>query len=278
MMFAAGCGRLDFGDGTGSGAGSPDASADAARFGACKWLATAPNPFTLSGTAFTYTASSPPDNTASVPAVAISAYDATTNEMLGTATSDAAGNYSIAIAGGVSRAVRLDLVNASYLTTHQYTGFALDADFSGYQSPLWGDGSIGTIYGDANVTWDNTKGNLEVTVEQCDGTPIEGATVQISPAPEAIEYLDPTGPPNASLTATTAPFSSGVGFNVIPGLNHVTAQATGYTFDPVDITIMGGEHSNVIVMHAYELINSSAALRATARSDRDATRATCRAR
>ena len=250
MMFAAACGRLDFDDG--SGAVAADASGDAARFGACKRLATAPNPFTLSGSAFTYTASSPPNNTAPVSAVAVTASDATTNEMLGTAMSDANGNYTIAIAGGVSRAVRLDLTNANYLTTHQYTGVVLDADLSSYPSPLWGDGSMGTVYGEAGITWDNAKGNLEVTIAQCDGTPIPGATVQISPTPGAIEYLDPTGPPSSGLSATTVPFSSGVGFNVIPGLNHVTATAQGFTFDPVDIAIMGGEHDNVIVMYAYE--------------------------
>jgi hypothetical protein len=244
MMFAAACGRLDFGDGSGP--------ADAARFGACKWLATAPDPFTISGWSFTFTSFGPTNNMASVADVAVSAYDASTDEMLGTATSDTNGNYTIPIAGGVSRAVRLDLANGAYLTTHQYTGVALDADFAGYQSPLWGDGSMGSIYGTAGVAWDNTKGNLDVAIQQCDGTPIEGATIQISPAPGAIEYLDPTGPPDASLTATKAPFTSGVGFNVVPGLNHITAQATGFTFDPVDVTVMGGEHNNVIVMHAYE--------------------------
>jgi hypothetical protein len=234
VTFAA-CGRIDF--------------ADSRRPGACPALVTAPDPFTVSGATFTFTGF---QTTAPVPSVAITAFDATTGAAVATTTSAGDGTYTLEIGGGTSRALRLDLVNSQYLTTHEYTGVFLDGDLASYRSPLWGDGSMSAIYGAGQVTWDQTKGNIDIAIEQCDGTPIDGATVTVSPPPGTLEYLRSDGAPDPALTSTTMPYSSAVGFNVVPGPIHITASKPGLAFDDVDMMISGGGHNNVIVMRAYE--------------------------
>lgn len=240
----AACGRIGFDDH--GPAGAVDGQVIAGQ-GACAPGTAVADPFRVSGRTFEFPRF---DQTAPVDGVAITAFDATTGEFVASATSASDGGYALDIHGGVARALRLDLKHNTYVVTHQYTGVFLAGDLAGYQSPLWHPESLDAVYGPTGVTRDPALGNVNVAIQECDGTPIEGATVTFEPPAKKLAYLDTGSVPDTSLPATTVPYSSAVGFNVPTTTLHIVAAKPGRMFDPVDVVVGGGD-TNVIVMRAY---------------------------
>jgi hypothetical protein len=248
LLLTLACGRVGFDD-LAHDASGPASEDGAVRLGPCGARASAPDPLVVTGTTIVFPSF---ETTQGVGDITVSAYDATTAAALDTTTSDGSGNYTLTIHGGISRALHVELANAAYLTTEQFTGDWLDADLANYQSPLWNDGALGAVYSAAGQTRDYGSGSLDVQVMTCSGVPIAGATVALDPPAGALEYLNSGAVPDPSATATAATNGAAVGFNVPVGTNTVTAAAQGASFDPFLVAVGSGESTNVIIMYAHD--------------------------
>lgn len=251
VLVTTGCGRLGFGASDSiSDAATPD-GALVAHLGPCKARDTAPDPFFVKGQTIHF---EHPDDPQPLKGVPIDVYDAADPAVKLTSTTSSAsdGQYAIVIVGGKSRALRLDIRPAGYLATHQYTAGLLDDTLSGYRSPAWNDTALGSVYNDAGIAVRSAAlGTIEVAIFQCDGTPVVGATVEMSPEPEKIAYVGDDHIISKTQTATTGTDPSAVGFHVPVAHVTVTAKKAGLTFDPVELDV-GANDNNVIVMHPYE--------------------------
>lgn len=250
LVFVIACGRVDF-DTLARQADASGPAVDTAppTLGPCAAPVTAPDPLTVTGTTIDFPSFATSQGVADI---TVTAFDATTGDMLASTTSDGSGNYVLAIHGGSARPLRFELANTQFLTTEQFTGDYVAADVSGYKSPLWNDGGLGAVYGAADVTRNDGSGNLNVQIMTCGGSPIAGATVTLDPPAGALEYLASNAQPTPSATATEAMYGAAVGFNVPPGSVTVTAMAPSATFDPVSVAVTGGEFTDVIVVYARQ--------------------------
>ena len=186
LVVAAACGRLDF---------TP-------RIDPCPVPASAPDPLTISGRVIAYRTFTIYDG---VGGVTVTAFDATTDEPLGSARSAGTGQgsdgdtttglYSLAISGGIPRRVRLELTSPQWDTTEAYTD-VLGSDLDGYLTAVWSWGSLGSVYGAVGLTLPadpsaDPYGNLDITVDTCDGLGIAGALVSVDPDP-TLDEIDVT--------------------------------------------------------------------------------------
>jgi hypothetical protein len=245
LVLAMACGRLDF--------TNVSIATDAiATSGACNWTSTAPNPLVVSGTTIdysTFTVSEP------VPGIPVTIRDATTRDILGSATSGSDGAYAIELNDGIAHALEIDLgdVNGFY-TTHQYTGGPVDQDLAGYQSPLWNAGAMGAVYGTVGKGYaqGSGSGTLTIQLEHCDGTFVGSGQVTVTPQPDVLAYLGSNAQPSGTgMTETT--YGAVVAFNMPPTPNAtITAVAPGLTFESFEAPVYAGPNATVIVIYANE--------------------------
>jgi hypothetical protein len=249
LVLALGCGRIGFSDrlDVDADASATDASS---KLGVCGWSAAAPDPLTFAGLTIDY-----PQFTMyeTIPDITVIARDAATGVELGSAVSGSDGTYAISIAGGSARELELELSGSGpdgvYFTTYQRTGYPVDGNVTGFLSPLWNGGAMAEVYGAGGGSEAYGSGSLNVQVEHCDGSPIGGATVAMSPAPQLLEYLGSDARPSQMTTATEAMYGAAVGFNMPGGPANVTAVAQGLSFDALDVDVIAGMNVNVLVLY-----------------------------
>jgi hypothetical protein len=140
-------------------------------------------------------------------------------------TSDAQGAWSITADVGnepLDAYVRGTL--AGYLDTYLFPPTPLFEDLTGASIIMLDSGAL-ALLGFLGLSQDNDKGVLLVAVLDCDGNPVEGASVTTTPPAGQTAYLD-NGQPSTSATATD---SSGAAmlFNVPAGDVEVNATVMG---------------------------------------------------
>jgi hypothetical protein len=163
---------------------------------------------------------------------------------IGTATTDAQGNYSIAITtNGEVVDGYLKATKATYVDTYAYpptpwTGDSTTVDANMLTSSTFnllvsfGGGSAG-------------KGVITMRVEDASKAPVEGATVASIPASGVYKYSDASGFP----TGTTATAADGLSFmfDAPPGHLTVTATKAGTTFHPHPLNVRADKFTTTVI-------------------------------
>jgi hypothetical protein len=223
----------------------------------CHWTTTAPDPLTISGTTIDYSTFTVSQ---AVPSIPVTIRDATTRDILGSATSgsgsgDSAGTYAIELHDGIAHALEIDLGDVDgFYTTYQFTGGPVDQDLAGHQSPLWNAGAMGAVYGTVGDGYaqGSGSGTLSIQLEHCDGTFVGSGQVTVTPTPDVLAYLGSNAQPSGTgMTETT--YGAVVAFNMPPTPNAtITATAPGLTFESFDAPVYAGPNATVIVIYANE--------------------------
>ncbi len=233
LLVLAGCGRIGF-DAT-SDALVTSTGASALTVAPCPIGRTAPDPLTVSGFAFRATTG------IHQAGVAVAAMTSAAGTPIATATTDLLGNFSLSVpTGGVPIAAYFSLTKTGFLTSVSVPDQPLDhavsmlAGFMGMQADVDG------LYSAGSTAQDTTKGTLFVTVEDCGGTTIAGATIATTPASKIVYSSGIL--PSGSATATG---SSGYAWalNVPVGSVQLTATAPGRTFSPHPVAILASSAS-----------------------------------
>lgn len=151
--------------------------------------------------------------------------------LLDTDTTAADGSFSLsASTGGTPLAAYLQLTAGGYPGTYFYPAdpFAADATGLGVRAITSSALSLAYVLAGIGVQTPGT-GTTVAIVTDCDGVPIQGATVGFAPAAGALRYLA-GGTPSPSATSTDA---SGValGMNAPPGATSVSAQFNGVSLE-----------------------------------------------
>ncbi|NVB77171.1 MAG: hypothetical protein HOV81_02145 [Kofleriaceae bacterium] len=152
-----------------------------------------------------------------------------------TATAEANGAFSHEQGtGGVPRNAYLRTTLNGYITTSFYPAVPIVHDYS-TNIQLLTQQDVATLAQVAQVTIDNTKGQILVAVVDCNGTPLSGATITTTPAGTIRYFVDGTPSPTAVATDM-----SGIAFvaNVPAGNTTLSASASGmslrsHNFDAV---------------------------------------------
>ncbi|HUS29156.1 MAG TPA: hypothetical protein VMZ53_11615 [Kofleriaceae bacterium] len=232
-VLLSGCGRLGFDARVASDA--PDAT-DAAQ-PVCP-VQSVPSTITVSGDTFRYTTFT--NMTAPIAGATVQARDRTDLSILATVTSDGSGAYSLSYStDGDVTPLALIYAAPTYNETivipsvvdRDIMGMTV-AVFSVGDGPLWNDGALDSVYSayGSGLPRDATLGTINVAVRDCDGNPLEGASVTFDRTPDDFAYQRPDGAFDLSLTATVQPYTHLVAFNMPLDSYRVSAQRPGYRF------------------------------------------------
>ncbi|MEO7793344.1 MAG: hypothetical protein ABIV06_01110 [Thermoanaerobaculia bacterium] len=151
--------------------------------------------------------------------------------LLDSDTTVADGSFSLsASTGGIPLSAYLAIVAASYPSTYLYPAdpFAADAVGLGVRAISTSSLSLAYFFAGLGVQTPNT-GTTVILVADCDGVPIQGATVAFAPAAGALRYLE-SGTPSPSATATDAT-GAAMGFNAPPGNTSLSALFNGVSLE-----------------------------------------------
>lgn len=119
-------------------------------------------------------------------------------------TTAADGSFALSLAtGGSPVDAFLAFAAGGYPTTRYFVSDPLAADATALAARAISASQLGLIYFFANVAQLPGTGTAVVVVVDCAGTPIEGASVALTPAPTALRYLAGSLP-SPSATATDA--------------------------------------------------------------------------
>ena len=210
---------------------------------------TAPANVTLAGIAKTVTTTGQ-NPVAGITVTAFSSAGAT----LESDTSDSAGAYSITTAsGGVPVDGYAQATGTGYMTTYLYPAAPIADNIDNATALVIDAGTffaIQVIAGLGGLGDGQQPGNgwIGVIVEDCNGDPVEGATVTTSPAGSAIRYLGPPdGLPVADDTSTDA---SGLAlvFNVPAGNVEVDASFGGHSLREHTVNARPDVNTTTLVM------------------------------
>lgn len=219
------------GDDGGGGGGSVDAPA-------------APAMITVSGTA-----TKREGTTSSAAAgVMVEAYkNSDPNTAVVTATTDAAGMYSLVIpTGGVAVDGYLKATLSGFLDTYLYPPKPLAEDFASASLNMINDSTLGLLSGTlCGASQDAAKGVIAVLVVDAANNPVAGATVSSTPA--AAKYCYNSGGfPNRNATMTD---TDGIAYmlNVAPGEVTVSAAKSGSSFSSHKVTARAGTLTTTVI-------------------------------
>lgn len=252
LLLLGACGRLGFDALHGA---APDAAVDTvdaivARH--CHDPATPAPTITVSGTTFYYTSF-----TSTNPLAGVTVQIADGSATPPSATTDMQGHYSVSVAtNGAPVPAQLVYAAPSYFTTTLWLDAPLTHDLTGTASPyvwggdapLWNSGAMGVVYQAAGVTEDPMAGSINVRPTDCAGNLIAGVSVQISPSPGQLFYIDATGQPSSTLTATVDPYPTAFAANAVAGTTHVTLSGGGLTWPALDIDVLAGSNNTLVVV------------------------------
>lgn len=233
-LIAAGCGRIGF-DPTGNGPGGDDGGAVPR---SCPRAETAPDPIMVSGTALRVTVIGIyPES-----GVTVSVASIDNGPSLASMTTDASGNFSLAVpTGAVPIKTFISLSRADLLTSLFVPDEEIDRDLTGTDGFVANDNATNQLYTvpSPNLTRDTTKGTLLVRVLDCAGNGISGATIALTPPAEKIIYATSAGLPSSTPTMTSSTGQAWA-LNAPAGVVQLTAAKSGLTFVPHDVNIRAG--------------------------------------
>lgn len=191
---------------------------------------TAPDPLTITGTVYNPGIPGITNDTLIVGADVESFLRGTETSPIATTTSTTGGAFVLSASNGSMTPVNayVRATSSGYWSTYLYPPTPVFENQTGVQVVMTTNTQAGLLENLTGVTIDPAKGWVSVLVLDCNGDPIEGATVTSSPAAGDIAYQDASGVPSTSATATS---SSGVAllFNVPVGDVELDASVGGMT-------------------------------------------------
>ena len=197
----------------------------------------APDTVTFSGNTFTLgLGGSTPVTTASV-AVHATADDAV---LAGPTPTDMTGTFAIPVAtGGRPLDAYVRVTESTFLATKLVPATATFADVTDIPGLLLNDQALNLLQLFGAV---HTPGNGVITVRvlDCDGVPIEGATVTTTPSADRIVYRDANGLPSRTAAATAAD-GLALLFDLSPGDYVVDAEIAATSLREHSVSVAGDE-------------------------------------
>jgi hypothetical protein len=164
------------------------------------------------------------------------------------ATTDASGNYSLAIpTNGMPIDGYVKAVSAGLIDTYLYPPRPLVADFSGASIYMITTGTrdalSGALCGSAQM---DTNGAVAVLVEDSAAMPIMGASISSMPAAAKYCYNGSSGLPDKNATSTAV---DGIGYmlNVTAGEVTVNASKSGQTFFSHKVNARAGALTTTLI-------------------------------
>lgn len=198
--------------------------------------ATAPATLVVSGQ---ITVTQADDSSAAVPNLNVSLVRLP-NTSLAAGVTDAAGNYSLSYSSGGNPVEARESVNApaQAMGARIFFGRPLFEDRV-FDVALFSTLKFDKNYTDAGVTRVGGTAYALVTVRDCDGVPVVGATVTSS-APATIRYDDTSGLPSATATSTASDGRAHL-LNLTSGNTTIAATKGPVTFRMRAISAFSGE-------------------------------------
>lgn len=180
---------------------------------------TADNPIVFSGTVAQSTTLMPVTNAAVVGQLgATQAF---------TTTTDATGKFSKSLnSGNAPLAFNLQVSANGFKNTYYFPAYVVTHDAK-YDVELFSQSDANMLAAAAQITYDAGKGIILMTINDCNGTPLQGATIDTTllPANAVVHYFDRVTP---SLTATsTDMYGVAMVSNLNPGSVQLGAKANG---------------------------------------------------
>lgn len=180
------------------------------------------------------------------PGVVINAYKVSDDSMIGTATTDTSGNFTLTVStGGVAVDGYLKGTKATFKDTYLYPPAPLTANFSGATVLLLTPSTWNQATQIAGATQTAGNGWIGVLVVDTTMTAVAGATISSTPA-GMVHYNSSSGLPQAQATMTAA---DGIGYvmNVAAGQVSMSAAKTGATFKTHSINARADQVTLTIV-------------------------------
>ena len=205
----------------------------------------ADDPVSLSGTVFTLqNLSETPVQGATVAAFTRGAEDTA----LDSDNTDAQGVYELSAAtGGVPLDAFVRAEETGYIPTRVYPPTVVATSLADVPIPLLDQNLLDTVTFFAGVDQDPDLGIVLLVVADCEGTPIEGATVSSTPAAGDIVYANEQGIPSSDQTATAA---EGIAylFNVPLGEVTVGGSKSGQDLAEHPVDVLADEISATVIL------------------------------
>ena len=211
--------------------GAPDGALVVDAGGPCTapWPTTAPNPLLVSGAVIDPFGGAVADALVE----AVRASDGVV-EATATSAADGAFAHSIATTGtAVDRYARV--TKAGSVTTYAWPPYPPFENVTGQLVPHVTTGERTTFGIFTGTTNDPASGLLLVSVLDCAGNPVAGATVSSLPAAAAIRYDNGAGIPDPAATSTSTTGRAYL-INVAPGAVDVSINVAGTTYRPRTVT------------------------------------------
>jgi len=191
---------------------------------------TADNPIVFSGTVVQSTTLMPISNAAVVGQLG--------GTQAFTANTDAMGKFSKSLnSGNAPLTINLQVTANGFKATYYYPAYMVTHD-AHYDVELFSPQDANMLAAAAQITYDTTKGIILMTIDDCNGAPLQGAMIDktLLPADAVVHYFDRVTP---SPTATaTDMFGVAMISNLAPGSVQLGAKANGMNLKthPVQIT------------------------------------------
>jgi hypothetical protein len=236
----AGCGRIAFDPlGTGDGPTGPGGEGGPGIAGPCPLAFQVPATLRLAGTVdrINYAGASSRENN-----VVVDALTAVQGTVIATSTTNVTGAFSMNVPTGGMPFLPFLRVTKSGLVTGVYSpDQAIDADATMIAGYITTSGGADSLYAVASLTRNLGKGTLALSVVDCAGVAVSGATISITPSPDAIIYGNNVdGLPSNTATSTPSVGGYAWGLNVPAGIVTVTAAKAGRQFLSHEVEVVNG--------------------------------------
>lgn len=139
--------------------------------------------------------------------------------------------------GGVAQDFHFSATSDAYETTDFYPAVAVWRDLD-IQFQLLTTTDLQSLAGVADVAIDESMAQLVVSVTDCNGNPVAGATVSTDPA-GTVRYLVDAAP-SAGATSTDGMTGSALVFNVAPSTTSIMASAGGMALRTHSVLALAG--------------------------------------
>jgi hypothetical protein len=170
---------------------------------------TAPNPTTISGTIRNR------EDTQGVPGISVDVILESNLAILGSAVTDATGDYQMSVAtGGTAIEISRRLTGAGFVNTRVY-GSRIVTGPQLLQNTFLTTSEAAAFEASFGVAADPQRGAIATVIRDCQNTPVVGALIAVSPSATNIGYLD-NGVAEPDL-ARTGSDGIGVAWGVPPG-------------------------------------------------------------
>ncbi len=227
--------------------------------GVCGRTAVAPPTVHIRGTTFRYTSFD--NERVPLSGASIEASTTVNGPAIATASSASDGAYDLAIdTDGAAPEISVRYSLGTDFVTHVVFDLPVDRDIMGANGdvlelgdgPIWDLAAMDQVYSTAGFVRDPADTFINIAVRDCANLPIAGATVAITPAPDAVVYQANDGRPAPGLTETQTRFGQAFGVNAVGTSATITVTHPTRTFVPFTISIVPGTTNMLAVARAID--------------------------